>query len=374
MKVINMQESTVYFTGIRARSERDNKINKVAGLVDALGYAGNLDPDDLVAVKIHFGERGNDSHIGAKFARVVVDKIRAGLGKPFISDTNTLYKGSRHNSVDHLETALEHGFSYATVNAPLIIADGLCGTFTRRVKVEGKHFNSVKIAGVIAEADGMFVMSHFKGHEMSGFGGAIKNLAMGCSPAQGKKEQHAAKFEVTPRLCVACQACLHVCPTNATSMPKGKAVIDPNVCIGCGECMTVCPTKAISLSWETELEPFIERMVEYACGAVKGKERKVGYINFMTDITPDCDCVPWSDTPIVPDIGIAASFDPVALDQACFDMVNQQTGYTNSQLKEGVAPGEDKFKGVWPYTIGEHQLGYAEKIGLGSRTYKLVEI
>jgi Uncharacterized Fe-S center protein len=369
-----MHESTVYLTGLRARSAHDNKISKVARLIDAIGYAGNLDPDDLVAIKIHFGERGNDSHINAKFARVAVDKIREGLGKPFISDTNTLYKGSRHNSVDHLHTALEHGFSYATVNAPLIIADGLRGNFTQNVKIAGKHFSSVKIAGAIAEADGMFVMSHFKGHEMSGFGGAIKNLAMGCAPAQGKKEQHAAKFEVNPKLCVSCQACLNVCPTSAISMQKAKACIDPHICIGCGECMTVCPTKAISLNWETELEPFIERMVEYAVGAVQGKERKVGYINFLTNITPDCDCVPWSDAPIVPDIGIAASLDPVALDQACFDLVNQQTGCGDSQLKAGHTAGEDKFKGVWPYTISRHQLDYAEKIGLGSRTYKLVEI
>ena len=220
----------------------------------------------------------------------------------------------------------------------------------------------------------MFVMSHFKGHQESGFGGAIKNLAMGCATAQGKKEQHAAKFEVDSKLCVACQACLNSCPTNAISIQKGKAWIDPAICIGCGECMTVCPTQAISLNWETELEGFIERMVEYALGAVQGKQHKTGYINFLTAITPDCDCVPWSDTPIVPDIGIAASLDPVALDQACFDLVNQQQGFGNSLLQSGHAAGEDKFKGVWSYTKGEHQLAYAEKLGLGSRTYRLVEI
>lgn len=369
-----MHESTVYFTGLRTRSEHSNKINKVARLIDALGYVGNLKPNDLVAVKIHFGERGNDSHINPKFARVAVDKIRKGLGKPFITDTNTLYTGSRHNAIDHLHTALEHGFSFATVNAPLIIADGLRSSFLQSVSIPGKHFKSVKIAGVIAEADAMFVMSHFKGHEMSGFGGAIKNLGMGCAPAQGKKEQHASKFEVDSRRCVACQVCLGACPTGAISMQKGKAYIDPDACIGCGECMTVCPTKTISLNWETELEPFIERMVEYAYGSVQGKDQKVGYINFMTNITPDCDCVPWSDAPIVPDIGIATSFDPVALDQACFDLVNQQIGFQDSQLKHGHEKGEDKFKGLWPYVMSEHQLAYAQSMGLGNRAYKLVEI
>lgn len=369
-----MHDSTVYFTGLRTRSEHDNKINKVARLIDAMGYVGNLDPNDLVAIKIHFGERGSDAHVNPRFARVAVDKIRNGLGKPFLTDTNTLYTGSRHDSVDHLHTAIEHGFSFATVNAPLIIADGLRSSAFQSISIPGKHFKSVKIAGVIVEADAMFVMSHFKGHEMSGFGGAIKNLAMGCSPALGKKEQHASKFEVEPRLCVACQACLDPCPSSAISMQKAKAYIAPETCIGCGECMTVCPTKAISLNWETELEPFIERMVEYAYGAVQGKGQKIGYINFLTNITPDCDCVPWSDSPIVPDIGFAASFDPVALDQACFDLVNQQIGFGNSELKDGHKKGEDKFKGVWPYAMSEHQLAYAENLGLGNRTYKLVEI
>ena len=369
-----MQESTVYFTGLRARSERDNKVSKIARLVEATGFASAIAKDDLVAIKIHFGERGNDSHVSPVFTRVVVDKIKEAGAKPFITDTNTLYTGSRHNSVDHLLTALEHGFSFATVNAPLIIADGLRGNFTHETEIAGKHFKKVKIAGVIAEADAMFVISHFKGHEMSGFGGAIKNLAMGCSPAQGKKEQHAAKFMVDNKICVGCKACLKPCPTEAISMVERKAYIDPNKCIGCGECMTVCPTKAINLNWETEIGPFVERMVEYAWGAVKGKEGKIAYINFLTNITPDCDCVPWSDAPVVPDIGIMASLDPVALDQACYDMVNQQAGFGDSQLKANFGPGENKFTGIWSYTKGEVQLSYSESLGLGSTKYKLVEI
>ena len=369
-----MQESTVYFTGLRASNERDNKINKIARLIEAMGFAGALVKDDLVAIKTHFGERGNDSYVSPVFTRVVVEKIREAGAKPFITDTNTLYKGSRHNTVDHLITAMEHGFSYATVNAPLVIADGLRSNFSCDTAIAGKHFKSVKIAGAIAEADAMVVLSHFKGHEMAGFGGAIKNLAMGCSPAQGKKEQHAAKFMVDKQLCVACKVCLSACPTNAISMPERKAYIDPAICIGCGECMTVCPTKAINLNWETELGPFIERMVEYACGAVKGKQGKVAYLNFLTNITPDCDCVPWSDAPIVPDLGIMASLDPVALDQACFDMVNQQTGFGDSHLKANFKPGENKFAGIWSYTKSELQISYAESMGLGHSHYKLVEI
>ena len=157
-------------------------------------------------------------------------------------------------------------------------------------------------------------------------------------------------------------------------MVERKAYIDPNKCIGCGECMTVCPTKAINLNWETEIGPFVERMVEYAWGAVKGKEGKIAYINFLTNITPDCDCVPWSDAPIVPDIGFLASLDPVALDKACFDLVNRQKGFESSKLACAHAPGEDKFKGVWDYTQGDLQVSYAESLGLGSARYKLVEL
>ncbi len=369
-----MLESTVYFCGLRARSEKENKLHKIARLVDAIGFTGNLKAGSLVAVKTHFGERGNDSHVSPVFTRVIVDKIKEVGAKPFITDTNTLYGGSRHNSVDHLVTALEHGFGYATVNAPLIIADGLTGGFMQPVPVAGKHFKSVKIAGAIAEANAMFVISHFKGHEMAGFGGAIKNLAMGCCPSQGKKEQHAAKFVVHPDLCIGCRSCLKPCPEQAIDMQAKKAVINPEKCVGCGECMTVCPVKAIDIDWATELVPFIERMVEYACGAVQGKEGQVGYINFLTNITPDCDCVPWSDAPIVPDIGFLASLDPVALDKACFDLVNRQKGFESSKLACAHAPGEDKFKGVWDYTQGDLQVSYAESLGLGSARYKLVEL
>jgi len=243
------------------------------------------------------------------------------------------------------------------------------------VEIGLKHFNSVKIGSDIAAADSMIVMSHFKGHIVAGFGGAIKNLAMGCAPAVGKKEQH---FRTSPHVvgekCVACGKCVEVCPVGASALVGEVSMIEPNICISCGQCMEACPSGAIDINWEHDIPELLECVTEYAYGAVKGKKNRVGYINFLLKITPDCDCVPWSDAPIVPDIGILASTDPVALDQASYDLVNKQKGLIGSSLHFNHEAGADKFRGAWPMVDGTHQLRYGEEIGLGSREYKLVEI
>ncbi len=370
--------SPVYFASLRARSAGENTLAKIRKLFDAAGFAGFIEKNALTAVKIHFGERGNDTFISPVFVRCVVDRLKKAGAKPFITDTNTLYRGSRHNAVDHLQTALEHGFAYATVGAPLIIADGLRGESHTTVTIRKKHFARVKIADAVARAHSMIVLSHFKGHEMAGFGGAVKNLAMGCAPSQGKCAQHASRFSVQAEKCIACGLCMANCPEHAiawrTEGENKHAVIDKEKCVGCGECLTVCAPKAVNIDWATEIGPFNERMAEYAYGAVKEKAGRVGYINFLMNITPDCDCVPWSDTPLVPDIGILASKDPVALDQACFDLVNKQAGFAHSHLKGNLEAGADKFKGVWAHTLGEVQLAHARHIGLGSTEYKLVSL
>ena len=375
---MSQTKSPVYFAGLRARKPKDNKVKKIENLFAAAGFAGMMEKGALTAVKVHVGERGNDTFINPVFARTVVDKIKAAGGNPFLTDSNTLYNGSRHNAVDHLITAMEHGFSYATVGAPFIIADGLRGGSFTRVPINKNHFQEVKIADVITEARSMLVLSHFKGHEIAGFGGAIKNLAMGCSPSQGKCEQHISRFSVMPDRCIACGMCMGNCPEHAISWGthdgKKVAVINKETCVGCGECLTVCEPKATTIDWGTELKGVIERMAEYAYGAVANKKDKVGYISFLMNITPDCDCVSWSDAPMVPDIGILASTDPVALDKACYDLVNASEGFAHSHLQTGHGKGENKFTGAWSYTTGDVQISYAEHIGLGRAAYRLINV
>jgi hypothetical protein len=220
----------------------------------------------------------------------------------------------------------------------------------------------------------LIVVSHFKAHLPAGFGGAIKNLGMGCATAQGKAEQHSAKPIFNAELCLGCQACQENCPHQAITVEKRITGVDYDLCTGCGKCLRVCPSHALDFNWFVEVPPFMERITEYALGAVFGKENRTGFFNFLLNITPDCDCVPWSDAPVVPDIGILASRDPVAIDQASYDLVNRQIGLSNSLLQKNQEPGKDKFLGVWENTLGNIQLDYGAEIGLGNKEYKLIEV
>jgi uncharacterized Fe-S center protein len=366
--------STVYFAGVRARSYQENKQNKIQKLFDRAGFCDVIRKDDLTAVKLHFGEMGNDSYVNPVLVRPIVDKIRNLGAKPFLTDSNTLYGGSRANAVDHLQTASDHGFSRTVAGAPVIIADGLYSDYYHEVAINKKHFQKVKIAGEVAKAKSMIVISHFKAHLPAGFGGAIKNLGMGCAPAAGKAEQHCAKPIFNSELCNGCRACQENCPNQAITVENKIEAVNFEVCTGCGKCLRVCPTHALDFNWFVEVSPFMERIAEYALGAIAGKENRIGFFNFLLNITPDCDCVPWSDAPIVPDIGILASRDPVAIDQASYDLVNRQTGLMNSLLQKNFDPESDKFLGVWENTQGNIQVNYAEKIGLGKKDYRLIEI
>jgi uncharacterized Fe-S center protein len=367
-------KSPVYFATLRAFSEHESTTAKVQRLFDHAGFADLIAPHDKTAIKLHFGEAGNDGFISPVSVRQVVEKVKACGALPFLTDTNTLYLGSRTNAIDHIGTAILHGFDYAVAGAPVIIADGLNGKNIRRVEIQKKHFAVVSIAGDIAAADSLIVLSHFKGHIVAGFGGAIKNLAMGCAPPEGKRAQHNARPFTIPEKCTGCSSCMKVCPNKAIRVEKKKSLINRERCIGCFECMHVCPEHAIDIDWETEIPQFMERMVEYAYGALQGKENKAGFMNFLIRITPDCDCFPFSDAPIVPDIGILASKDPVAIDAASFDLVNQQQGYADSLLTSHHRKGGDKFKGVHSQTDGYRQVQYAEEIGMGSFRYELINI
>lgn len=357
-----MEKSKVYFCDLYSNSHSKNLFNRLRQLFDVGGFGEFIDKKSLVAIKLHFGEKGNFTYMHPVAVRQIVDKVKECGGKPFLTDTNTLYTGSRTNSVDHITSAIENGFAYSVVNAPIVIADGIYGRNSEEVKIDKKHFESVKIGGEIYNASSMIVMSHFKGHENAGFGGAIKNLAMGCATAAGKQMQHSdVKPQVKEEKCIGCSICAKSCPTSAITIENKKAVIDYELCYGCGECTTVCPTRAIKVQWETDGTTFLEKMAEYAYGAVKNKQGKTGYISFVMNVTPLCDCVGFSGKPLSQDVGIFASTDPVALDKACYDAVCNTMGH-------------DVFKHAHPDVEATKIIDYAEEIGLGSQDYELIKL
>ncbi|MDK2887604.1 MAG: uncharacterized protein PWP72_482 [Thermoanaerobacter sp.] len=364
----------VFFADMRAK-QKENLLDKVEKLFRQAGMEKLIAPRDLVAFKIHFGERGNTGYIRPQFIRRLVDRVKELGGKPFLTDANTLYVGSRSNAVDHLQTAIENGFAYAVVGAPLVIADGLTGKDYINVPVNLKHFKEVKIGSALVHADALLVVSHFKCHELTGFGGALKNIGMGSGARSGKQMMHSDVLpDVNPEKCEGCARCTRWCPAGAITLSgkTKKAVIDHEKCIGCGECTVTCPVEAIDINWKTEPEAIQEKIVEYAAGVLQNKKGKAGFINFVTNVSPECDCVSWTDAPIVRDIGILASLDPVALDQACADLVNGEKILPGSRLEGREV--QDVFRALWPRAAWERQLTYGEEIGLGTREYELIKI
>ncbi len=369
--------SPVYFATIQNKKPEENNLTKISALFKAAGLNNCITDGALTAIKLHFGEPGNDTYIKPTFVRQVVDDVKACGGKPYLTDTNTMYIGGRHEAVSHLHAAHRHGFVPYVVDAPVIIADGLTGNCYQDVAIKGKHFNKVKIADGIVSADSMIVMSHVKAHAMCGFGGALKNLSMGCAPPLGKRDQHQGmQATVDEDECVGCGICIENCPFGAISATgkDKKAFVDKSICYGCSACLQVCPNQAVNFDWDNGVPLFVERMTEYAAGAVAGKEKKVGYINFVMSVTPDCDCVPWSDAPVVPDIGFLASTDPVAVDTAAMHLINQQKGLPGTRLHNHCGVGEDKFSGLYEKMDPTYQFKYAEKLGLGSMDFELIEI
>ncbi len=364
----------VYFADLRANSAR-NMSDKIRALLDQAGIVSVVHENNLIAVKVHFGEKGNTAFIRPIFIRDIINSITSLGAKPFLTDTNTLYRGERSEAVSHVAIALVHGFNFTAMAAPVIIADGLRGTDETRVAIQAKHFSEVLIGSAITNADALVCVSHFKGHELSGFGGALKNLGMGCASREGKMKQHT---DISPTIerkeCTGCGRCMDQCPVQAIGFVKKKAVINTCTCIGCAKCITVCPQGAVKISWDENNHLFQEKMVEYALGVIKNKKNKMLFINFLTDISPQCDCYGHADQSIVPDIGILASTDPVAIDQASADLVNAQQGNINSALTKNHKPHQDKFRGIYPSVDWEVQLDYAEQLHIGTRRYKLIHV
>ncbi len=350
--------STVWFTDFSAR-HGNGLLDKTAALLDKAGIAGKIGKKSLTAVKLHFGEKGNTSFVRPIFLRTIVEKIASLGGKPFLTDTNTLYVGSRANSVDHLRCAITNGFAFSVVDAPIVIADGLRGEYAVKVPIDGRIYREVAIGGEIVHAESMVVVTHFKGHELSGFGGTIKNLGMGCSARQGKLAQHSTVAPiVNSKNCTSCGTCIAHCPAGAIGIVSDAAFIDPDKCIGCADCIVLCPEKTINVNWNEASSTVQKKMVEHALGAIKGKKDRILYVAFVNQLSPYCDCYGHNDRPMAPDVGILASADPVALDQACADLVIQ-------------AAGRDPFRETHPSIDWEIQLAYGEELGLGTRVYTL---
>ena len=337
-----------------------DKKDRLEELLDKAGLPKIFKKEDLVAIKGHFGEKGNTGHVKPDFYKPVIKMAKDAKARPFLTDTNTIYHGERNNATGHLAIAAGHGFSMESMGIPVVIADGESGHDYEDVEIAGRHFKKVKIARGVAEVDTIIAVSHFKGHLLAGFGGAIKNLGMGCGARIGKFEMHST---VSPTIsikhCTGCGACVDVCSQGALEVEGGKITIDVKKCAGCGECVVACTEGALKISWSEPGRKVQEKFVEYALGAVKDK--KLFCINFINNVTPNCDCVSVGERSMIADIGILASTDPVAIDQACLDLV----------LK---AAPHDVFKKAHPnidYTV---QLEYAERTGLGSRRYELIEL
>lgn len=372
--------SPVLFIDSRADAKERNS-TKYGRLLAKLNLGEIIEEGDLVAIKLSFGERGNLTYIRPQYVRPVVDEIKRLGGRPFLTDSNTLYPGGRQNSRDHVITAIENGFDFGVTGAPIVIAGGLLGLDYRSVPVKGDYFQEAKIVPEAVDADAIVALSHFKGHMISGFGGAIKNVGMGLGARAGKQAMHSdVRPSVEPSQCTACAKCIEWCPEDAISLKqvhgekRKKALIEAEACVGCGECVAVCFTGAIGISWETDPAKMQERMAEYALAVLQDKKNKFAAINYLLDVTPDCDCLGWSDNPIVPNIGIAASYDPVAADAASLDLVGQAHGIGLSALPSEKLGSADKFGSIHKGIDGKAQLAHAEKLGLGSRNYGLVDL
>lgn len=361
--------SNVYFMNLRADS-KENLLQKLKRLMKTAGFDSIDFEKKYVAIKIHFGEPGNLAYLRPNYAKVVADYVKELGGKPFLTDCNTLYVGRRNNGLSHLEAAYENGYNPFTTGCHVVIADGIKGTDEVEVPINLTYVKEAKIGRAIMDSDIIISVNHVKGHELTGMGGALKNLGMGCGSRRGKMEMHnAGKPNVNKEKCQSCGACAKICNQKAISYENRKAKIDHEKCVGCGRCIAICPYDAIYAPNDESNDLLNKKIAEYTYAVIH--EKPHFHINFIMDVSPNCDCHGENDAPIVPNIGVLASFDPVAIDQASADFVNQAPILSTSMLKE---TKQDKFDTIHPTTKWTVGLQYAEEIGLGKREYQLISI
>ena len=368
-----MEKAKVYFTNMHTTYD-ENLTQKLARLITTAGI-GNIDFEKkYAAVKIHFGEPGNLAFLRPNYAQAVVKVIQDLGGKAFLTDCNTLYVGGRKNALDHLDTAYMNGFSPFSTNCHVLIGDGLKGTDEVLVPVEnGEYVKEAKIGRAIMDADVFISLNHFKGHECTGFGGALKNIGMGCGSRAGKMEMHSAgKPYVIADKCVGCGRCVKICAHDAPTITDRKATIDHNKCVGCGRCIGICPMDAVKAPEDETNDILNCKIAEYSKAVLDGRPHF--HISLVIDVSPNCDCHAENDIPIVPNVGMFASFDPVALDKACADAVNKQTVVAGSQLDKMPKVHGDHFKDSAPATDWTVGIRHAVKMGIGTDQYELIEI
>lgn len=372
-----MEKSKVYYATFKT-TFRENLLQKLRRLMKQAGFEQIDFTDKFAAIKMHFGEYGNLAFLRPNYAKVVADYVKELGGKPFLTDCNTLYVGSRKNALDHLDTAYANGFSPLQTGCHVIIGDGLKGSDEALVPVKGDYVKEAKIGRAIMDADILISLTHFKGHEATGFGGAIKNIGMGSGSRAGKMEQHCeGKPTVDPPKCVGCRACLKICAHDAPAIVNGKAIINHEKCVGCGRCLAVCPKDAISGDWGASVLMLNRKMAEYSLAVCQG--RPCFHISLICDVSPNCDCHSENDIPIIPNVGMLASFDPVALDVACADLCNQMPVVAGSVLSENLQAEpnlaeQDHFVRTHPTTEWRSCIAHGVKIGLGNSEYELVQI
>ena len=376
-----MEKAKVYFTDFHTEAFGDGLPTKLQKLVRRAGIA-DLDMEGkFVAIKMHFGELGNISYLRPNYARAVVDVVKELGGKPFLTDCNTMYPGSRKNALEHLECAWQNGFTPLTVGCPVIIGDGLKGTDDIDVPVQGgEYIKEAKIGRAIMDADIFISLTHFKGHEMTGFGGAIKNIGMGCGSRAGKCDQHSSgKPHIDPEACRGCRRCQKECANGGLEFDEAtkKMHVNANNCVGCGRCLGACNFDAIQFDNDAANALLNRRMAEYTKAVVDG--RPCFHISLIVDVSPNCDCHGENDVPILPNIGMFVSKDPLALDQACVDACLASKPLPGSQLARHLEDPDfkdhhDHFTNSSPESEWKSCLEHAEKIGLGTREYELIKI
>lgn len=333
--------------------------DRLRNLIQAENLLGFIADRDVTAVKTHFGESQKQGYARPLYLKMLGENIKSLGGFPFLTETSTLYKGNRSDAIRHIAHANSQGFDYISTGMPIIMADGLFGDDEYVAPIKGKAYTAVHIAALFAKCNALVMVSHFTGHLAAGFGATLKNLGMGCASRKGKMEQHStAKPKIIKKECTGCGTCTRWCPQNAIALIDGLAVINSKKCIGCGECLAMCRFDAVKFNWGATHEDLQKKVVEHAMGVCSLFPGKCLFVNVLTRISKDCDCVGHTFEKISPDIGILASRDPVALDAASLHLVEKRAGKTLAQLAYDI-----------PYRF---QLNYAKELEFGNQDYELV--